>query len=129
MGRIQGDLLVRTFRFALAILDVSDAFPNRPKAWQVNRQLLRCGTSIGANVREADHALTNREFANKCSIARKEAAETQYWLELAQSSGLLDEGITAPLIAETDELTRILGAIVKNTQASLDTPRASDSSP
>lgn len=70
MARIQGGLLVRTFEFAKMILTLVDELPHNTKGWEISRQVIRAGTSIGANVREADNALTDREFALKCSFAR-----------------------------------------------------------
>ena len=116
MGRIQGDLATRTFEFAKHIVMLLDLLPQNTKGWVLGKQLLRAGTSIGANVREADHALTKAEFINKCSIARKEAAETEYWLRLCQATETLPNSRVLPLTKESDELTRVLGAIVKRTQ-------------
>ncbi|MFQ5490186.1 MAG: four helix bundle protein [Phycisphaerae bacterium] len=116
MGRIQGDLLERTFELAVAILRLARALPNNAQGWEVGRQLIRSGTSIGANVREADHALTRAEFAHKCSIARKEASETHYWLQLCQRTELLSGQHTVEAITEADELLRILSTVVKRTQ-------------
>lgn len=115
MSRIRGDLKERTFEFAKSILDLIDRLPNGPKGWEIARQLIRSGTGIGANVREADHAHTSREFAMKCSIARKEAAETHYWLELAAAARLLAGPETRAAVQEADELMRILPAVVKAT--------------
>jgi len=115
VARLQGDLKDRTFRFAEAILQVVDGLPSGTKGWVIGRQLVRAGTSVGANVREADQAFSNADFAYRCSIARKEASETQYWLELCNSTGVLAAEATAPLIREADELTRILASIVKRT--------------
>lgn len=120
MGRMQGDLCSRTYQFALQILELCDQMPHIPKVWHMSKQIIRCGTSIGANLREVDHALTAREFAMKCSIARKEAAETHYWLELAQDSGILTTELSQPMIKEADELVRVIGAVVKNTQAGIE---------
>ncbi len=116
MGRIQGDLKERTLRFAKAILDVADHLPQKNQGWVVGRQLIRSGTSIGANVHEADHALTEADFAHKCSIARKEASETLYWLELCERAGLIPRDRIGHLAQEADEILRILSTIVKRTQ-------------
>ena len=104
VGRIQGDLKERTFEFAVSILDLSDQLPNRSKGWELGRQLMRSGMSVGANVREADSAFTDKDFAHRCNIARKEAAETHYWLELSQRCGLLHGDGLKSAIQEADEL-------------------------
>src|SRR3972149_951585 len=89
MGRIVGDLKERTLRFGERVLAIVAALPNETRAWIVGKQLGRSGTSVGANVWEADVALTDSDFANKISIARKEASEAQYWLQLATRSRLI----------------------------------------
>ncbi len=116
MGRIQGDLKERTLRFSEAILGITDQLPNGVKGWEIGRQLIRCGTSIGANVHEADHAMTEADSAHKCSISRKEASETCYWLELCRRTGLVAGDQADHLAREVDELIRILSSIVKRTQ-------------
>ena len=116
MGRIQGDLLERTTCFAEQVVLSMDLLPNNVKGWEIGRQLLRSGTSIGANVREAHHALTDSDFAHKCSVARKEASETQYWLELCKRTKLMTGEKADVLWKEVDELVRILLTIVRGTQ-------------
>lgn len=116
MGRIQGDLVVRSFRFAGLIVRLLDDFPNNTKGWVIGKQLIRSRTSIGASIREADHALNDADFAYKCSIARKEASEAHYWLELCAHTELLENEALGPIIEEADELVSILSAIVRKTQ-------------
>ena len=88
MGRIAGDLKERTFRFGTAALAALADLPSQTQGWIVGKQLGRSATSIGANVWEADAAQTDSDFAHKISIARKEASETQYRLELSHRAGL-----------------------------------------
>lgn len=117
MSRIKGDLRIRTFEFAKSILHIVDALPVTTKGWEIGRQVIRSGTSVGANIREADNAHSDREFAHKCSIARKEASETHYWLELCRDSGLLSGNGLQAVITEADEITRVLSSVVKSTEA------------
>lgn len=119
MGRIQGDLKQRTFNFALSILNLADLFPHHNKGWVVGKQLVRSGTSIGANVREADQAFSTSDFAFKCSLALKEASETEYWLQLSIQSGLLEREGVQQITEEADQLIRILNSIVKRTQETM----------
>ena len=116
MGRIRGDLKDRTFEFAVSIINLADRLPNRAKGWEIGRQFIRSGTSVGANVREADNALTDAEFAHRCSIARKEAAETYYWLQLCERTAMLNGEELTKAVGEADELARILSAVVRATQ-------------
>jgi four helix bundle protein len=122
MPRIQGDLCERTCRFALSVLNVVDALPSNIKGWELGKQLIRSGISVGANVREADHALTVAEFAHRANIARKEAFESSYWLRLCTDSRLLKSRQTDGLMADADELVRVLSTIVKKTQMHLKRP-------
>jgi four helix bundle protein len=115
-ARIRGDLQERTLRFGLSILSLVDDLPKSVKGWEVGKQVIRSGTGIGANIREADNALTDAEFAHKCSIARKEASETQYWLELCRQAKLLSGPHLEAAMQEANELTRIMSAMVIKTQ-------------
>ena len=123
MGRLLGDLKERTLRFGTEAMAVIAELPNEPRGWIVAKQLGRSACSIGANVWEADAALTDSDFAHKTSIARKEASETQYWLELTKRSRLLPEGTCSSLAHEAEELTRILSTIVRKTQQHMQRPR------
>jgi len=116
MPRFKGDLPERTFQFGLRILRLTSTLPNTQAGWVVARQLMRCGTSIGANVREADGALTEREFTQLCNIARREAGETCYWLRLSCEGGLINPQETVPCADEAAELARILATIVRKMQ-------------
>ncbi len=116
MGRIHGDLKERTFRFAASILRLSDRLPHAQKGWVIGKQVIRSGTSVGANVREADCAFTDADFAYCCNVARKEAGETHYWLQLCQHTGTLGGEELETAIGEADELVRILSTVVKATQ-------------
>jgi len=116
MGRLVGDLKERTMCFGTRALAAVAALPNEPRGWVMAKQLGKAATSIGANVWEADGALTDSDFAHKISIARKDASETQYWLELAGRTDLLPKETLSPLSTEAEELTRILATIVRKTQ-------------
>jgi four helix bundle protein len=74
----------------------------------LSKQLLRSGTSIGANVREAQSAQSDRDFLNKLEIALKEARETQYWLEIIIESGLVEKQKFDSLLTEANEIGKIL---------------------
>lgn len=118
MGRSVGNLKERTLRFGVAALAAVEELLNEARGWIVGKQFARAATSIGANVWEADAAFTDSDFAHKISIARKEASETHYWLELARCTGLLSAETCAPLV---DELVKVLGTIVRKTQEHIKT--------
>lgn len=116
MGRIQGDLADRTYRFALGNLDLIDQLPNNVKGWEIGRQLIRSGTSIGANVREADQALSRADFVHRMAIARKEASESHYWLCMCRDKTLLTGDHVEHAIRESDEFVRILSTVIKKSK-------------
>jgi len=79
----------------------------------LSKQLLRSGTSIGANISEANGAISPADFSTKISIAYEESLETKYWLNLLKDSEYLDEEKTKILIQDADELSRIMFSILK----------------
>jgi four helix bundle protein len=81
--------------------------------YEISSQLLRCGTSIGANVEEALAGSSKKDFFAKMSIASKEARETNYWLRLIKDVEIFDKQKTQKLIEASDELIKILTSIVK----------------
>ena len=112
------DIEQRTFAFALAVIHVCKQLDSLPGVgWGLAKQLLRSGTSIGANVEEAQAGQSRADFISKNAIALKEARETRYWLRLLHAADLVRSENVERLILEADELTRILGAIVCNARA------------
>ncbi|PKP51428.1 MAG: four helix bundle protein [Bacteroidetes bacterium HGW-Bacteroidetes-1] len=107
-------ILDRTFAFALKIIELYKQMIEQ-KEFVLSKQLLRSGTSIGANVEEATAAYSKREFAAKMSIASKEARETRYWLKLIKNSMLVSINVDIHL-SEIEQIINILTAIVKTTQ-------------
>lgn len=116
MSRIQGDLKDRTLAFGQRVLNLIAELPHEPRGWVVSKQIGKSGTSIGANVWEADHALTNADFTHKISLGRKESSETEYWLSLIIGAELMPKSRCEPLLKEARELTMMLGTIVARVQ-------------
>ncbi len=108
----------RTFQFAVRVTQLVRQMPRTLDAVEIGRQMIRSGTSVGANVEEAHGAESQRDFVHKMSIARKEARESRYWLHLIQAS-IIDSEETQALIQESDELVRILSAIVTTAKKKL----------
>ncbi|MBI3741310.1 MAG: four helix bundle protein [Chloroflexi bacterium] len=106
----------RTFKFSVRIIKLVDRLPRRLAAIELGRQVLRSGTSIGANVQEADAAESKKDFKHKMGIARKEAQETRYWLGLIVAEIIPNDKETIAMRQEADELARILRAIIDNTR-------------
>ncbi len=84
------------------------------KEFILSKQLLRCGTSIGANVTEAQYGSSRKDFLNKLYIALKECAETLYWLELLASGGYFTDAEYQSLYSDGEELRKILSSITKS---------------
>jgi len=107
----------KTFDFALMIISVYKKMIEQNE-YVLSKQLLRSGTSIGANVEEAIAAFTKKDFAHKMSISSKEARETRYWLRLLIASELVEVDMKHCMI-EIEKILNILTAIVKTTQNNL----------
>jgi four helix bundle protein len=107
---MKNDLQIRTKQFALTIIDLVSKLPKTKVADVIGYQLLRSGTSIGANYREAARALSHDDFIHKIGICEKEAAETQYWLELLSESRVIDANSHKHVYVEVGELLAILVA-------------------
>jgi four helix bundle protein len=103
----------KSFAFALEVIELYRELRDR-REYVLSRQLVRSGTSIGANVEEALAAQSRNDFLSKMSIASKEARETKYWLRLFRESRLADVDVTQAL-EDAEELIRMLTSIVKTT--------------
>jgi len=108
----------KSFEFALRILDLYKEMQDK-KEYVLSKQILRSGTSIGANVVEALAGQTKKDFAYKMSIASKEARETLYWLELIDYAAIIENTKIKTLKNEIDSIIKILTSIVKTTQQNL----------
>lgn len=106
----------KSFNFALKIISLNQKLVKKNE-YVISRQLLKSGTSIGANVEEAGAAQSKRDFIAKMSIASKEARETKYWLRLLKYSELIK--FDGELLKEIGEIINILTAIVKTSQKNL----------
>ena len=111
-----GPVYVKSFDFALSIIKLYKRLQAQNE-YVLSKQLLRSGTSIGANVNEASAAYSRNDFTYKMSIASKEARETFYWLKLLEKSDLAEIKLKKE-IKDCDELIRLLTSIVKTTQHS-----------
>lgn len=106
-------LLKLSFEFSLQLIEFCEVLENKRK-FVIARQLLRSGTSIGANSMEAQNAESKADFIHKLKIAAKEAEETQYWLQLCDFSESYPE--CQSLLKRLDELHRILGKILSTSK-------------
>jgi len=107
------DLKERTRRFALVIIQLYTALPQRAEAKVIGHQLLRSGTSVGAHYREATRARSNAEYISKLEVSLQELEETIYWLELLRDAKIVEISKLDPLFKEASELISIFVTCVK----------------
>ncbi len=107
----------KSYAFALQVIQLyKDLIVNNE--YVLSKQLLKSGTSIGANVEEALAGQSRADFLSKMSIASKEARETNYWLRLLRDSRLLETSVVEGILSEAEEISKMLTAIVKTTSSS-----------
>ena len=99
--------------FAIRIINCYNYLVSEKHEQVMSKQLLRCGTSIGANTRESKNAQSRMDFLNKLNIALKEADETEYWLDLLHETQYLDDKMYNSLNSDCVELIKMLTAIIK----------------
>ena len=107
------EIVDRTYSFALRIIKLVSSLPVNKVCQVIGGQLLRSGTSVGANMEEAQAAYSKKEFRNKVGISHKEARESNYWLRLLRDSGQVKEELIEDLIKESEEITKVLFSIGK----------------
>ena len=110
---------VKSFNFALRIVKMYQYLCEQKKEFVLSKQILRSGTSIGANIREAEQGQSKADFIHKLSISLKEANETDYWLELLFRSNYIEESDYISMKADVDELLKLLVSIIKTSKMNL----------
>ena len=106
----------KSYDFALRIIKLYKYLIEEKKEYVLSKQILRSGTSIGANVEEAIGGQSRKDFLAKISIAYKETRESHYWLRLLSDSSFLDKEVAQSLLRDCEELLKILGSIQKTTK-------------
>ena len=109
----------KSFDFAVRIVKLNQYLWNNKKEFVLSKQLLRSGTSVGAMVREAEHAETKADFKHKMGIAQKEINETLYWLELLKATDYLTAEQFEDVNAHPIEIIKIITTIIKTTKANI----------
>ena len=107
---------IKNFAFALRIIKLYQYLQVEKKEHILSKQLLRCGTSIGAMVRESEQAESKPDFIHKLAIAQKEANETEYWIELLYQSGYLDKQQYESVFHDITEIRKLLTSIIKTSK-------------
>ncbi len=110
-------ILVKSFAFAVRIVKVYQYLCDEKKEYVLSKQLLRSGTSIGANIEEAIGGQSEKDFFAKLTIAYKEARETHYWIRLLTETNYLTNEENKSLLNDTEELLKIIGSIQKTLRA------------
>ncbi|WP_353149017.1 four helix bundle protein [Flavobacterium sp.] len=104
---------IKSYAFAVRIIKVFKYLSEQKKEFVLSKQLLRCGTSIGANIEEAIGGQSGKDFFAKLTISYKEARETHYWIRLLKDTDYLSVEEADSLLEDVDELLRIIGSIQK----------------
>ena len=117
----ENTIYTKSFEFAKRIVRLYKFLNEQKNEFVLSKQLLRCGTSIGANVNEAIAAQSKKDFVSKMAIASKEARETKYWIDLLIDTEYLsaDEKHVVTLQNDIEEIIKILTSIVKTSQESM----------
>jgi four helix bundle protein len=110
-------VLLKSKSFAIRIINLYKHLCSEKKEYVISKQLLRSGTSIGANIHEAKYSYSKKEFVSKMSIALKEANETSYWLELIFETEYITKPEFDSINSENQELLKLLTSIVKSSRA------------
>ena len=121
--RNENAIEAKSFDFAIRIVKLYQYLTNEKKEFVLSKQLLRSGTSIGANVAEAERAQSQADFYAKMSIALKEANETDYWLRLLYKTDYLTENEYNSINRNINEIIALLVSITKTIKSSLETER------
>lgn len=103
----------KSYAFAVRIVKVYQYLCTEKKEFVLSKQLLRCGTSIGANIEEATGGQSKKDFFAKLTISYKEARETHYWIRLLTETGYINKEQSKSLLADVTELLKIIGSIQK----------------
>ena len=106
----------KSYDFALQIVKLSKKIVKYKREYVLSNQVLKSGTSVGANIMEANGAISKADFSAKMSIAYKECLETKYWLSLLKDSNEIDEIEYKILFDQADEIAKILFSILKTTR-------------
>ncbi len=104
----------KSYEFAVKIVRLVHTLCDSKREFVLSKQLLRCGTSIGANVEESIGSISEKEFTAKLQIAFKEALETRFWLRLLHDTDYIESPVFHSIYADCDELIRILSSITKS---------------
>lgn len=107
---------IKSFDFALLIIKLNRYLIDEKKEYVLSKQILRAGTSIGANIRESEHSESVNDFIHRLSVVLKEANETDYWIDLLFQSHLIDNEKYSEIKSKIEEILKLLVSIIKTTK-------------
>ncbi|MFA5651488.1 MAG: four helix bundle protein [Proteiniphilum sp.] len=116
MGERENIIKEKTYAFALRVIKLYNYLIETNKEYVLSKQILRSGTSIGANVEEAIRGHSKKDFIARIQIAYKEAREVHYWLRLLRESNYIDDKLAESLLSDCEEIVAILTAILKTSK-------------
>jgi len=109
----------KSYHFALRVIKLCQKLTMEKKEFVLSKQILKSGTSIGANVEEANQGESKRDFIHKLGIAQKEAYETHYWLRLLTDSEYIDQQSSISLITDCEEILKLITSSIKTSKKNL----------
>lgn len=112
----------KSMLFAVRIVHMYKHLCDSKREYVISKQLLRSGTSIGANIAESEYAISNRDFLSKLYIALKECSETRYWIELLYQTDFLEKAEYISILRDCDEIRRMLSSSTKTLRQKLSDP-------
>jgi four helix bundle protein len=115
-GVMENNLYKKSYSFAIRVVELSKSLIVEKREFILSKQFLRSGTSIGANIAEANGAISKADFSSKLYIAYKECLESKYWLSLLKDTGYINQNLFASMFADADELAKILYTIINKTR-------------
>ncbi|MFA5881882.1 MAG: four helix bundle protein [Eubacteriales bacterium] len=113
-------IITKSFDFAIQIIKLYQNLCEEKREYILSKQLLKAGTSIGANVKEAIQAQSKKDFTAKMNIALKEASESEYWIELLTKTDYLTKSQSKKILNDCKEINKILSSIVKTSKKTID---------
>ena len=113
---VKGAIYEKSMELAIRIVKLSEYLQKEKHEYVMSKQVLRSGTSIGANIREANYGQSKKDFTSKMSIALKELSETEYWLELLNRTGYITEEQYESIQRDCSEVAKLLTSIVKTSK-------------
>jgi four helix bundle protein len=116
IGERENVVFQKAYAFAIRIVKAYQFLNKEKKEFVLAKQLLRCGTSIGANICEANGGISKADFSAKMSIAYKECLEVKYWLNLLKDTDLINEKMFESIYCDAEELSKLLFSIIKKSR-------------